>query len=62
MAHCEPWRGATVIIGILVVVAATVNDGGLLLTFAEELQARDALALFLIPCLYVFFARKDGPR
>lgn len=30
--------GATVIIGILVVVAATVNDGVLLLTFARELQ------------------------
>lgn len=30
--------GATVIIGILVIVAATVNDGVLLLTFANELQ------------------------
>jgi len=30
--------GATVIIGVLVVVAATVNDGVLLLTYARELQ------------------------
>jgi multidrug efflux pump subunit AcrB len=30
--------GATVIIGVLLTVAATVNDGVLLLTFAEELQ------------------------
>ncbi len=30
--------GATVIIGILVVVAATVNDGVLLLTYASDLQ------------------------
>jgi len=34
--------GATVIIGVLVVVAATVNDGVLLLTFARELQAQHA--------------------
>jgi len=33
--------GATVIIGVLVVVAATINDGVLLLTFAGELQERD---------------------
>jgi hydrophobe/amphiphile efflux-1 (HAE1) family protein len=32
--------GATVIIGVLVVVAATIGDGVLLLTFAQELQAR----------------------
>ena len=32
--------GATVIIGVLVVVAATVNDGVLLLTFANELRTR----------------------
>ncbi|MFW5882481.1 MAG: efflux RND transporter permease subunit [Planctomycetota bacterium] len=32
--------GATVLIGILVVVALTVNDGVLLMTFAEELQVR----------------------
>jgi len=31
--------GATVIIGVLLTVGATVNDGVLLLTFAEELQA-----------------------
>jgi multidrug efflux pump subunit AcrB len=31
--------GATVVIGILVVVAATINEGVLLLTFAEELRA-----------------------
>ena len=36
--------GATVIIGVLVVVAATVNDGVLLLTFAGELQLREALS------------------
>jgi len=41
--------GATVIIGVLVVVAATVNDGVLLLTFAntlrvsEDLSSRDAV-------------------
>jgi hydrophobic/amphiphilic exporter-1 (mainly G- bacteria), HAE1 family len=34
---------ATVIIGALVVVAATVNEGVLLMTFAEELKARDKL-------------------
>jgi len=34
--------GATVIIGVLVVVAATVNDGVLLLTYARELQVRNA--------------------
>jgi len=34
--------GATVIIGVLVVVAATVNDGVLLLTYARELQAQHA--------------------
>ncbi len=32
--------GATVLIGILVVIALTVNDGVLLLTFAEELRPR----------------------
>jgi multidrug efflux pump subunit AcrB len=31
--------GATVVIGILVVAAATINEGVLLLTFAEELRA-----------------------
>ncbi len=35
--------GATVIIGILVVIAATVNDGVLLLTFAEDIRRRDRL-------------------
>jgi len=38
--------GATVIIGVLVVVAATVNDGVLLLTFARELQDRDGKGAF----------------
>jgi len=38
--------GATVIIGVLVVVAATVNDGVLLLTFAGELQANEGLSPF----------------
>ncbi|MBA2882187.1 hydrophobe/amphiphile efflux-1 (HAE1) family protein [Desulfosalsimonas propionicica] len=36
--------GATVIIGVLVVVAATVNDGVLLLTHAGDLQDRQGLA------------------
>ena len=113
--------GATVIIGVLVVVAATVNDGVLLLTFANELRAagepspRDAVvkaarirlrprvmttvstmagvvplamsigeggdmlkpmavgalgglgleiavALFLMPCLYLIFTRKGPAR
>ena len=33
--------GATVIIGVLIVVAATVNEGVLLITFAEELRRDD---------------------
>ncbi len=36
--------GATVIIGVLVVVAATVNDGVLLLTTAQDLQKRQKLS------------------
>ncbi len=36
--------GATVVIGVLIVVAATVNEGVLLLTFAEELRQRDNLS------------------
>lgn len=36
--------GATVLIGLLVVVASTVNEGVLLLTFAEELRYRDRLS------------------
>ncbi|MBE7557743.1 efflux RND transporter permease subunit [bacterium] len=36
--------GATVVIGVLVVVAATVNDGVLLLTFANELREREGLS------------------
>lgn len=35
--------GATVIVGVLIVVAATVNDGVLLLTYARELQGRQGL-------------------
>jgi multidrug efflux pump subunit AcrB len=35
--------GATVIIGVLVIVAATVNDGVLLLTFAGELRETKGL-------------------
>lgn len=35
--------GATVLIGILVVIALTVNDGVLLMTFAEELHQRQGL-------------------
>lgn len=38
--------GATVIIGVLIVVSATVNDGVLLLTFAEELEAQKGLSPF----------------
>ncbi|MBN1867539.1 efflux RND transporter permease subunit [Candidatus Sumerlaeota bacterium] len=38
--------GATVIIGVLVIVAATVNDGVLLLTFANELRERKGLSSF----------------
>jgi HAE1 family hydrophobic/amphiphilic exporter-1 len=38
--------GATVIIGVLVVVAATVSDGVLLLTFAEELGVQKNLTPF----------------
>ncbi|MGI6656308.1 MAG: efflux RND transporter permease subunit [Desulfobulbus sp.] len=36
--------GATVIIGVLVVIAATVNDGVLLLTYARDLQEQNARA------------------
>ena len=35
--------GATVLIGLLIVVASTVNEGVLLLTFAEELRRRERL-------------------
>ncbi len=35
--------GATVIIGVLVVVAATVNDGVLLLTYARDMQNQNGL-------------------
>jgi len=35
--------GATVIIGVLVIVAATVNDGVLLLTYANEIEAQQGL-------------------
>jgi multidrug efflux pump subunit AcrB len=35
--------GATVIIGVLVVVAATVNDGVLLLTYASDIQDQQDL-------------------
>jgi HAE1 family hydrophobic/amphiphilic exporter-1 len=38
--------GATVIIGVLVVVAATVNDGVLLLTFARDLERGQGLSPF----------------
>jgi hydrophobic/amphiphilic exporter-1 (mainly G- bacteria), HAE1 family len=113
--------GATVIIGVLVVVAATVNDGVLLLTYANDLQKQQGLtshlsvvnaakirlrprvmttvttmigflplalnleeggdmlqpmavaaigglgmemlvALFLMPCMYVFAARHQAPK
>ncbi len=35
--------GATVLIGVLVVVAATVNDGVLLVTYAREIRDREGL-------------------
>ncbi|MFN2355792.1 MAG: efflux RND transporter permease subunit, partial [Desulfopila sp.] len=38
--------GATVIIGLLVVIAVTVNDGVLLLTFAGEIQENQGLGRF----------------
>jgi len=38
--------GATVLIGALVVIAATVNEGVLLMTYAEELRSRDGLTPF----------------
>lgn len=38
--------GATVVIGILVVIAATVNDGVLLLTFADSLEKEKRLSPF----------------
>jgi multidrug efflux pump subunit AcrB len=38
--------GATVVIGVLVVVAATIGDGVLLLTFAAELQDREKRSPF----------------
>ena len=38
--------GATVLIGLLVVVASTVNEGVLLLTVAEELRGRNDIAVF----------------
>lgn len=38
--------GATVIIGILAVIAVTVNDGVLLLTFAGEIQEKQGLGKF----------------
>jgi len=36
--------GATVAIGVFIVIAATVNDGVLLLTFAEELRLKQRMA------------------
>lgn len=38
--------GATVLIGLLVVVASTVNEGVLLLTVVEELRSRNQLPVF----------------
>jgi hydrophobic/amphiphilic exporter-1 (mainly G- bacteria), HAE1 family len=38
--------GATVAIGVFIVIAATVNDGVLLLTFAEELRTTRGLSPF----------------
>ncbi len=39
--------GATVLIGLLVVIAATVNEGVLLLTFAEELRTRRLMQAYV---------------
>ena len=55
--------GATVLVGLLVVVAATVNDGVLLFTLADELRA-GALSLnagnaVQRPCLYVMATRHN---
>ncbi|MDI6451523.1 efflux RND transporter permease subunit [Anaerobaca lacustris] len=50
--------GATVIIGVLVVVAATVNDGVLLLTYAGELQDRKNRT----PCEAIVAAAKTRLR
>jgi hydrophobe/amphiphile efflux-1 (HAE1) family protein len=50
--------GATVIIGVLVVVAATVNDGVLLLTYANDLQKQQGLT----PHLSVVNAAKTRLR
>jgi hydrophobe/amphiphile efflux-1 (HAE1) family protein len=50
--------GATVIIGVLVVVAATVNDGVLLLTYAGDLQKQQGLT----PHLSVVNAAKTRLR
>ncbi len=38
--------GATVAIGVFIVIAATVNDGVLLLTFADELRRKQSLSPF----------------
>ncbi len=38
--------GATVAIGVLVVISATINDGVLLLSFAEELRKKEKLSSF----------------
>jgi hydrophobic/amphiphilic exporter-1 (mainly G- bacteria), HAE1 family len=46
MLYATALPGATVLIGLLVVVASTVNEGVLLLTFAEELRLKDGLAPF----------------
>jgi multidrug efflux pump subunit AcrB len=43
MYFAELPLGATVIIGILVVIAATVNEGVLLLTYAREIQDHQGL-------------------
>jgi multidrug efflux pump subunit AcrB len=38
--------GATVAIGALIVISATINDGVLLLSFAEELRLKEKLSAF----------------
>jgi multidrug efflux pump subunit AcrB/rhodanese-related sulfurtransferase len=43
MHAAEAPLGATVIIGVLVVIAAAINDGVLLLTFADEIKEQEGL-------------------
>jgi multidrug efflux pump subunit AcrB len=53
--YSELAMGATVLIGLLIVIAATINDGVLLFTFADELKAQN-------PSLSVFEAIIEAAR